>query len=477
MYQVVVSSDLVRQLCRRIGRFASVALTAFVVLVGVAYPQLAGDPNMNSAVCVGPGDQWSPAIMADGSGGAILTWHDNRGGNYDIYAQKVDVSGKVKWTVEGVAVCPDTQRQGYPELTTDGSGGAIITWCDDRSGNCEVFAQRVNASGSVVWAAGGVAVCKARGGRTAPAIVSDGSGGAIITWHDNRDGNYNIFAQKFDASGNRKWGTSGVGICTATGDQFYPVIVSDNSGGAIVAWDDNRNRSHEIFAQRINSSGDIEWAINGVAVCTGNGGQKTPAMVSDGSGGAIISWHDVRNGNYDIFAQKLDASGKIRWTNNGVAVCAVSGDQSCPTIVADGSGGAIATWYDKRNGNYDIFVQTIDMSGAAQWTVGGVAVCTETGDQMYPTLASDGTGGAIITWHDNRDSSYDVYAERVDASGTVQWTENGIAVCTAEGDQSCPTITADGAGGAIITWSDPRNTQGDIFAQRVDREGNLLTAR
>ncbi len=268
-----------------------------------------------------------------------------------------------------MAVCPDTLRQGYPELAGDGAGGAVLAWCDERSGNCEVFAQKITSSGESVWMTGGVVVCKARGGRTAPAIVSDGSGGAIIVWHDKR--------------------------------------------GA----------------------------------------------------------------NYDIFAQKLNASGKALWPGDGIVVSVANGDQSSPTITMDGAGGAIVAWYDKRNGDYDIYAQKISAAGVSQWFSGGIPICTVAGDQMYPVLVSDGSGGAIVSWHDNRDSNYDIYAERIDASGAIQWARDGLVVCAAPGDQACPTIAADGTGGAIISWNDPRNIRGDIYAQRIDRQGNLPVTR
>ncbi len=447
------------------------------MLSGLAYSQWSGDAKQNNAVCVGPGDKWSTAITADGSGGAILAWQDERNGNFDIFAQKVDLSGKILWTLDGVAVCPDTLQQGYPELASDGAGGAVLAWCDDRGGNCDVFTQKINSSGEPVWASGGIAVCKARGGRTAPAIVSDGFGGAIIVWHDNRNGSFDIYGQRIDASGKIVWGSGGTAICTADANQLYPVVMSDGAGGVIVVWDDARNGNHDLFAQRVNSAGDIEWAFNGVEVCTAAGNQMNPAMVSDGSGGATIVWHDKRGANYDIFAQRLNASGKALWPSDGIVVSAANGDQSSPSVTMDGAGGAIVAWYDKRNGDYDIYAQKISATGVPQWLPDGISVCTVAGDQMYPVVVSDGTGGAIVAWHDNRDSNYDIYAERIDASGAIQWTRDGVVLCAAPGDQSCPTIAADGAGGAIISWNDPRNIRGDIYAQRIDRQGNLRVTR
>jgi hypothetical protein len=49
-----------------------------------------------------------------------------------------------------------------------------------------------------------------------------------------------------------------------------------------------------------------------VAVSTAPGNQYDPLLVPDGTGGAIITWFDKRQGNNsDIYAQKICVSGKI----------------------------------------------------------------------------------------------------------------------------------------------------------------------
>src|SRR5512136_1777200 len=55
------------------------------------------DPTQNTPICTASGDQLSPQIVSDGSGGAIITWEDLRSDNCDTYVQRVDSSGMVKW--------------------------------------------------------------------------------------------------------------------------------------------------------------------------------------------------------------------------------------------------------------------------------------------------------------------------------------------------------------------------------------------
>ncbi len=153
-------------------------------------------------------------------------------------------------------------------------------------------------------------------------------------------------------------------------------------------------------------------------------------------------------------------------------VCAAGGNQASPVTISDGSGGAIIAWQDCRNGNsWDVYIQRMDSTGSAQWTANGIAVCTASHDQVSPVVVSDGSGGAIIAWQDRRSCSYDIYAQRVDSSGGSQWTADGVPICVASYDQVSPVAVSDGSGGAIIAWQDRRSCGYDIYAQRVECVG------
>ena len=68
-------------------------------------------------------------------------------------------------------------------------------------------------------------------------------------------------------------------------------------------------------------------------------------------------------GNTDIFVQRIDSTGLPKWTANGVAICTEASDQSVPALAEDGNGGAIIVWKDARNGNSDIYAQRINSLG------------------------------------------------------------------------------------------------------------------
>src|SRR5688572_8257882 len=92
-------------------------LQLILVLIAVnnpAYAQWSSNPAVNNAICTAVDNQSNPTITSDGSGGAIITWLDFRGGTfYDIYAQRIDASGAVRWTSDGVAICTAVGDQSF----------------------------------------------------------------------------------------------------------------------------------------------------------------------------------------------------------------------------------------------------------------------------------------------------------------------------------------------------------------------------
>ncbi len=453
-------------------KFAKVSLPLLICLFILASPSLRAWWNEDGVpVCTEPGSQNRPRIAYDGEDGAIIAWYDSRGSDFDIYTQSIDITGAVRWATGGISLCAASGDQYYPEVASDGAGGAVVAWEDLRNGNYDIYTGRIDASGAALWAVNGVALCTATGQQENPRLVSDGGGGTIVVWEDFRGSDYDIYVQRVDASGSVLWTANGVAICAAAGDQYSPEIIPDGEGGAIITWEDYRGIDYDIYAQQIDASGVTQWTADGVDLCSVAGDQFLPSIASDGAGGAIVAWYGIRGTHYDIYAQRIDVFGTVQWSVGGVAVCNAPDDQYAPEIVPDGTGGAIITWEDNRGSDTDIFAQRVDASGSVQWTADGVAVCAATYDQDGPEITTDGDEGAIITWYDFRTYEYDIYAQRFDVSGTALWDVNGLPVCRAAQDQKRVQISTDGAGGAFITWFDKRDNDDDVYCQQIGING------
>jgi hypothetical protein len=385
-------------------------------------------------VCNAAGDQVHPRLVSDGAGGMIVTWEDHRAGNADIYAQHVKSTGvvDVAWPANGRLVAGSTGDQLTPESCTDGAGGVIVTWWDTRlgSGNTDIYAQRVNAAGTALWAANGVAVCTNPALSDSPVLCSDTVGGAIIAWEDNRSGSIDIFAQRVNGAGAGLWTANGIALETQPYNQFLPTIAADGFGGAIVAWLDSRingsvgapSNAPVIFAQRLAPDGSGLWLLGGqevgLDVITGVA-ESDPTVIPDGGGGAVFLYHAAGSGL--IRMQKLGSTGsRLLGADLDVAQGTDAGDE---VAVSDGSGGAIAAYFENLNANTlgrDIWAERIDGLGQTPWPGPRVKICTTPNTQNGPSAASDGAGGAIVVWQDLRSGTdVDLFAQRIEHFGNL----------------------------------------------------------
>ena len=459
------------------GFFARVLVGCTIAVLAMHSPLAAEwQMNGNSLKPSATGDTSYPKVCSDGRGGAIVAWIDGMTGG-TTYAQRIDGDGNPLWASNGVPMTVLPANQANHRIIADGAGGAIVAWEDHRDVGWDIYAQKVNAAGVVQWDPAGVPVCIRPGDQTQIVMVSDQRGGVIIVWADERHGNRDLYFARIDASGTVIWGPSGgIQLTDDPLDQASPAIASDGTGGFIVAWQDERaGGMSDIYATRIGGDGGWAWGgLNGLAVCTVGGWQQGPVIASDDAGGAIIAWQDTRQGPEDIYAQRMNASGVAKWAIDGIPVCTTGNINRPLCAVSDGAGSAYIGWsvFDFMAGIYTLYAQRVTRAGAIQWPVAGFRFSSGEGNQAELHFVSARTDGIIATWSENRFGTPDIYAQKVDASGAAQWTEDGVPLCDAFNWQYWTGIVTDGAGGAIVTWSDFRNdTYAQAFAQRVTAEG------
>jgi hypothetical protein len=422
----------------------------------------------------GTAGQFYPDIAVCGSGDFIITWYDQRNGNYDIYAQRYDSSGTLLGSNFKVNDDMKSASQAVPAIASDSEGCFVIVWQDYRSGHWDIYAQRYNSSGTPLDANSKVNDDAGTTVQGAPDIAMDGSGNFIIAWHDDRDGSFDIYAQRYNSAGTPLSSNFKVNDDAGTSDQGHPTIFADGFGNFILTWDDGRGGNRDIHAQRYDSSGTPLGANFKVNDDSGTATQDYPAIAADGTGNFIITWHDERNENEDIYAQRCDSSGTPLGANFKVNDDPGTTYQRNPAIALDGSGNFFITWQDWRNGiHWDVYVQRYDLSGtplAFNFRVNddiGYAV------QQYPDVALDDDGNLVITWKDHRFSDYgDIFAQRFSSSGIS--LGSNFKVNDGMPGVWYPAVTSHSSGSFVITWEDSREYNWDIFAQRYDSSGTPL---
>lgn len=464
---------------RNLSTFEAVcAILMLSVLFVLSLPaQRVEDLTQGRPVCTAANEQHFPDLTTDGEGGVIIAWQDARNENRDIFAQRVGANGEMLWMANGVQVCSLPSEQIWPTVVSDAADGAIIVFGDGRHGHQDIYAQRIDGGGNPLWKKGGIPVCVHSAIKTDMRAISDEKGNTIVVWEDWRNGNQDIYAQKINVNGYPMWEDNGVPVYQGEGDQYDPFLTGDDKGGAIFAWWDISTEDWDVFAQRLNKEGQAVWSKTGVPVCTAVGHQSTPFVISDRVGGVFTVWLDYRNdvnllSSADIYVQRIDAAGKVLWQKDGIVLCDAPSNQQMPEGISDGAEGLIVVWRDDRDIFSDIYAQRLGPNGERMWKDNGIPVCAAEGEQRKPFLVPASSHGVIVYWLDYREDygniTHDaIYAQLIDGNGKSVWQLNGIPVCTADGSQTTPRAIADGAGGAVIVWTDSRGESLDIFLRRV----------
>ncbi len=350
---------------------------------------------------------------------------------YGLYAQRFDTTGTPQWASDVIVsdrfefsehecdAFPFSPFPKNPVLVPAPDGGAFVAWQPD----VVVRAQRITATGEAAWGSRGRTIGFPPQSRTWMNAVPDDSGGMIVVW----SGYDSTFAQHIDADGTLLWGdsTSAVAIGPAMNELKQPTVAQDDSGGVIVAWTDHRNSfafPGNIYAQRIDALGRVRWAAGGITVGASPQAWSylNPVIVADGHGGAVIAWSDSRfSSRYrqygsQVYGQRISRTGAALWAADGVVLSGAPDSVSDCAIGTDGRGGAILAW-TRWVDDYaqQIWAQHIDSGGAPDWGESGRMVAGTAPMRRFPQVISDGQGGAIIAWQ----TSASIEAQHIGSTG------------------------------------------------------------
>ncbi len=251
-------------------------------------------------------------------------------------------------------------------------------------------------------------------------------------------------------------------ICTDYHNQAVVLGVSDGAGGMIMTWrDQEMSWGYDVYAQRINSEGMVQWDLRGAPIVVANDVQLATGIVSDGNGGAYIGWHDLRANtrspfdlpdSSDAYLQHINPNGEILWGENGMSVSPQDTSREYdPYLVEDGTGGLLVFWgadTTAPNGSYitNIYGQHYNSEGEKLWSDHSALIDSgyggsDTNPSYRLKVDSDCSGGAFVYVASQGNGLNKIL--RVSSEGEVLWT-----IPTPHATQ----FTSDNNGGVIFTY-------------------------
>ncbi len=405
-------------------------------------------------------------------GNFFVTWEDWTSGT-KVYVQKVSAGGELLWTSSGIPVASDTLEQRHPRVVPDSNGGCIVAWTGYGVSDYYVFAQRIDSDGTLLWGDSGMRICTADTWQSQVDLVSAGSDGAIFFFCSNYSGSstgLDIFAQRISLAGSRQWIDTGIAICQASNSQGTFDLTGVCSGEVIIAWQDYRTGTMDadIYAQKINTSGVLQWTSDGILCTGGSGNHGDQTAITDGQGGFWLAIETFYDANWFATVTRFNSSGNQIVTSTSFSAD-LNIEHSNPRIIPDGTGGLIGCYFDLKE-NFQVYAQRISAEGYRLWAPGGVEITADSTSTTPLEMVTDGSGGAILAWSKFDNSA--LKAQRIDALGNIRWADQGVTFCEATAHHNEPVLLPTHDNGAVAVYYSVVNTYDDVLAQRLDRYGH-----
>jgi len=327
-------------------------------------------------------------------------WHDLRDGNPEIYYKR-STDGGVVWGTD-TRLTNNSASSFNPSVAVSGSV-VHMAWRDLRDGNFEIYYKR-STDGGVSW---GTDTRLTNNTATSwyPSVAVSGLVVHVV-WQDYRDGNFEIYYKR-SANGGVSWGADTRLSNNSAFSEFPSVAVS----GLVVhvVWHDNRDGNYEIYYKR-STDGGVSWGTE--TRLTNNSAWSGYSSVAISSSAVHVAWQDERDGNLEIY-YKRSTDGGVSWgtdtrlTNNSARSWDPSLAVSGPVVHL--------IWADERNGNLEIYYKR-STDGGVSWGT-DTRLTNNFADSWHPSVAVSGSVVHVI-WEDSRDGNWEIYYKR-DPTGNL----------------------------------------------------------
>jgi len=310
--------------------------------------------------------------------------------------------------------------------------------------------------------------------QSVPTVTSDGRGGAVVTY---KTASLKVGAVHVNGSGSPD---AGIGFPPSTMpfalEATEPVRLALPSDSQVVVVSDRATAVSPVMTS-MRSDGNasagfpvgLSMPYRHAAVVPGLGGRT---LIVSKNSDAVTFW--------TLRAAIIGVNGSVQSSIELPSpVQFFNADRLDATT--DGAGGLIAVfpYYDATaSGSKDLAVFRYAANGTCPWGQGPRPMVFASNDQVDVHIVADGHGGALMAWTDPRIPSHlsDIYALHIDSDAfrVPGWGFYGQPVCDAAGEQSQSQLASDGTGGIWVVWKDQRTElAGDLRFSHVLGNGQF----
>ena len=452
--------------------------------------QFANDSTNNVVIQDAIGsEQATPLISARADGGAYISWFDQSSGMYVLRMQRLDAIGNKLWGTNGVVVsnAPQTTALFRYDLKTDNEGNAIVAFQDQRTGNMQVVAQKMDSTGAPFWATNGVVLSDADAAEgLAPVIGVLSNNNVVVAWnaYSSTNQKWVCYIELNPATGVSINGAGPARVKPATGttpnysrpsiasyanNEYYLMYVQETGNFPGVS---------KMFVKRLATNYVNLWPASIQFTTKTISTFFFPKIISDGATGFLCAFNAGNPTNAaltSVYLQHVDSTGAT-WSANGTALTSSLSINSYlgdyfynSTTNQTWVGLQVTNTGQSASGNS---IQRVNNAGLNLCGTDGIVVDVQTSNITTPVGIAQDDNNAILVYYTGGFNQVAIKATLIDSMGIKQWPFLQKSLNVTASNKDDIGISRVSNHQLIVTWSDTRNDNG-IYAQNINDDGTL----
>lgn len=452
----------------------------FFVLCSSAFAQWTNNTAQNTRLVVNTSDPINISTLPDSDNGFFIVWEDTQAvKTSDIKFLHVNKTGKPDFRADGKQISVSPGSKSNPVTASSYNNTIVVLWRDfSEVEEGSLYAQRVDARGYLLWGETGLELAASSNMVSDYSLTCDKDGfshSVFLSKQNEPNQGYSIIYQKISPDGRKIYPADGVKVITSLARKGMTEVVDDNTGGVFIFWTESINHKTVINAQHIDSKGKLSFKKPLIVSGQNSNVLKyTTKKVNNGS--AYIVWQ-VPKGDASVMHQLINSKGIHLWKENGLPVIKEKHVISNPQPVINGND-IFLSWTGETDNSKDIYLQKYNLNGKELWTENGIRVTTAAGDQFGQKITTDEAGNIFVSWIDRRIDSLtgNIFTQKINSSGIAEWKDNGIQTCSFTNSlKSYLSIVPDRNKGVIVVFKDNREKQNNIYAQKIFSNGTFIS--
>ncbi|PKN79251.1 MAG: hypothetical protein CVU48_05880 [Candidatus Cloacimonetes bacterium HGW-Cloacimonetes-1] len=324
------------------------------------------------------------------------------------------------------------------------------------------------------------------GAQVMPKVALGVQGETYISRFDNSSGSYKVWLNLLNFDGEPLWtNPQGVEMNGSISDTWLTDydLTTDQAGNALVCFQDIRAGINSIYIYKVSRAGQQLWGENGLCLSVNAGTENpdyTPKVLNTADDNTYVAWQHQSSPS-QIMLQKINIAGQIEWANP-LSISVDAASCTWPQFLESVDNGVLMKYYVDSGPFWaptrHIKVARVNPAGNLDWdqsisTAGAITAWTQ-----IIGFASDGAGGASLSWHDDRDMNNmtQAFFAHITAAGVVTTPENGAYVSSdVFYQQYYPMVVCDfeaQEARVVMRITDANQNQCGVIMQVFDYSGN-----